>query len=227
MSGVQLFKCKNYNAVIQIYKKAINMLHKVRLADEKEERKQQKLLIKLYSNLATSYNLVKQPLRACTACNEINRLKNIWHDPKILYQNAKALRMIGAFGDAERKLKRAIQLYPNMENLEKEWELLQKTRKTCDQRKAVERAIANRFKATITDEFKTEIDTLIKSFKENFNLCKLTLPPNLNTTEVEYVKEVCLRENVFCNNVKADLALDKEELISTSGSLAEEMDAIF
>lgn len=203
------------------------MLHKTRLADENEEKQQQKLLIKLYSSLAINYNAIKQPLRACTACNEVNRLTNIWNSPKVLYQNAKALRMIGAFDDAEKKLKRAMKLNPNVPEMEAEWELLQKTRDTCHQMKAVEEIIAKRFEMTITEEFKSEIDNLIRSFKENVNLCKLTLPPNLNSTEVEYIRKVCLRENVFCNNIKTNLALDKEELKSIPGSMSDDIDAIF
>ncbi|XP_045760843.1 inactive peptidyl-prolyl cis-trans isomerase shutdown-like [Maniola jurtina] len=210
-SGATLFKTKNYPAAIKLFNKSVNMLHKCRLADEAEENKQVKLLIKLYINLAISYNKTKQPLKACIACNELNRLNSLWNNPKVLFQNAKALRMIGQFDEAQRRLKRALKLNPSNEELLEEMALINRLKDSYSQTSLVASRMMDSMPHVITDEFKTEVDNLIKSFKENVNICKLTLPGNLNTAEMEYIKEACLRENLFCNKIQKDYLLDKHE----------------
>ncbi|XP_072936365.1 inactive peptidyl-prolyl cis-trans isomerase shutdown-like isoform X2 [Epargyreus clarus] len=206
-SGLALHKVKNYMGAIQLFRKGIYMLHKCRLADETEEGIQQKLLIKLYTNLAIGYNKTKRPLKACTACNELNRLGSLWNNGKVLFQNAKALRMIGVFDEAEKRLKRAIKLCPEIEDIKAEYELLKKTRETCDQNKLV----CGESLELVRESFKREVDSLVKNFKENVNLCQLTLPSKLNPSEMDYVKEVCIRENLFCTKVEQNYLLDKEE----------------
>lgn len=214
-SGVTLHKTKNYMAAIQVFKKSVSMLHKCRLANENEENLQEKLLIKLYINLAVCYNKIKQPLKACTACNELNRLNCLWNNSKVLFQNAKALRMIGQFGAAEKKIKRALKLSPDNEEIKAEIELLQKTHDMFNQTCLVDRE--NSCLDLVNDNFKQEIDSLIKNFKNNMNLCKLTLPGGLNSDEIDYIKGACLRENLFFNKVQKSYLLDKE-LISTESN---------
>lgn len=206
-SGVTLHKSKNFPAAIQLFRKGVNMLHKCRLANEDEEITQRKLLIKLYTNLAICYNITKQPLKACTACNELNRLDSLWNNSKVLFQNAKALRMIGQFDEAHKKLKKAIKLNPDSNEIKTELTLLEKTSENYNLKRLVPN---NSHKDLIDDNFKKEVDNLILSFKENMNLCKLTLPPGMNSTEMEYIKEACIRENLFFNKIQANYLLDKE-----------------
>ncbi|XP_060802707.1 inactive peptidyl-prolyl cis-trans isomerase FKBP6 [Amyelois transitella] len=213
-SGVTLHKSNNTSAAIQLFKKAVNMLHKCRLADETEEKIQEKMLIKLYINLAVCYNKIKQPLRACTACNELNRLNSLWNNGKALFHNAKSLRMIGEFDGAEKRLKRAMKLCTNakdsiLKEFNNEYELLEKTRNSCNQNKLLGKKIVNNLEL-ISDDFKKEFDTLIKNFKENSNLCKLKLPKGLNSLEIAYVKESCIRNNVFFSIIKKDCIQDNE-----------------
>ncbi|KAI5635398.1 FKBP-type peptidyl-prolyl cis-trans isomerase domain-containing protein [Phthorimaea operculella] len=212
-SGAALYKSRNYMAAINLFRKAVYMLHRCRLADESEEEKQEKMLKKLYTNLAICYNATKQPLKACVACNEMNRLNSLWNNGKVLFQNAKALRMIGQYDDAEKKLRRAIKLCPTSEEIKAELELLQNTRESCNQA----RLVMENPSAEASDAFKKEVDDLIKNFKENVNLCKLTLPGTLNSAEVEYIKTACARENLFYNKIQKDFALDKDEGRFTAG----------
>ncbi|KAJ2944574.1 hypothetical protein O0L34_g3925 [Tuta absoluta] len=205
-SGVCLYKSKNYTAAINLFRKAVYMLHRSRLADESEEEKQEKMLKKLYTNLAICYNATKQPLKACVACNEMNRLNSLWNNGKVLFQNAKALRMIGQYDDAEKKLRRAIKLSPNSEEIKAELALLQNTKESCNQA----RLVMENPTVEASDAFKKEVDDLIKNFKENANVCKLILPGSLNTAEVEYIKEACTREHLFYNKIQKDFALDKD-----------------
>lgn len=216
-SGITLHKTKNFTAAIQLFRKGVNMLHRCRLADENEEQTQEKLLIKLYINLLVLYNEIKQPLRACTICNELKRLNSLWSNKKVLFQSAKALRMIGEFNEAEKRLKRALKLCPDNETILGELSLLAKTRDDCCKVKLIENKIDN--SNTISDSFRTEVDNLIKNFKENVNICKLTLPGDLNNAEIEYIIEACSKENLFCNKVQKDYLLDKDKEVSIESNL--------
>lgn len=207
VSGVTLYKSKNFSAAIQLFKKGVNMLHKCHLADEEEEIKQQKLLVKLYINLAVCYNITKQPLKACTSCNELNRLDSLWNNGKVLFQNAKALRMIGQFEEAHKKIKRAIKLNPDNTELQAEMLLIEKTSEECN----TKIFLLNK-SDLINNNFKREIDNLIKNFKQNINLCKLILPPDMNFMEMEYVREACIKENLFFNQIEGKFLLDKEDI---------------
>lgn len=210
-----MYKNKNYSAAIQIFRKAVYMLHNCRLANEDEEMQQEKMLKKLYINLAVLYNTTKQPLKTCVACNELNRLGSLWNNAKVLLQNAKALRMIGQFDPALKKLRKAKSLCPHKKEIDAELELLLKMQKSCDKSKLLIERIVGPSRDLVSEEFKNEVDNLIKNFKENIDLCKLVLPGDLSVVETEYIKEACVRENVFFNKIHKDFALDKDEIKSS------------
>lgn len=177
-SGSTLYKTNNYIAAIQLFKKAVNMLHKCRLADEKEEQLQEKMLKKLFINLVVCYNKINKPLMACTACNELNRLNSLWNNEKVLFQNAKALRMIGEYKEAKKKLLRAMKLAGEHDLMKAEYELLENARiahsKTQDMVEKVKRLAAIDL---VSDEFKAEIDELIRKFKACEEEYELSLIP--------------------------------------------------
>lgn len=221
-SGVTLYKSRNYFAAIQIFRKAVNMLHNCRLADENEEMQQEKMLQKLYINLAVCYNITKQPLKTCVACNELNRLGSLWNNGKVLLQNSKALRMIGQFEPALKKLRRAKSLCPNKKEIDAEFELLQRMQKSCDKSKLLIENVVQPSTGVVSVDFKNAIDNLIKNFKENDDLCKLVLPEELNGVETEYIKEACVRENVLFTKIHKDYALDKKNEVKTSQSTTDD-----
>lgn len=211
-SGVQLHSVNNFVGAVQLFRKSVNMLHKCRLADEKEQISQEKLLLKLYMNLAVCYVKLRQPLRACTACNEINNLSNIWNNQKALFLNAKALRMIGDFKKAQKKLNRAMILCPNNEDMAVELELLNKT---CNTFKKLQIKNDNSG-SMVSQEFKNEIFTLIKTFKDDDNLSRFPLPSGLSKAESEFVMEACKDGGLFCisnssDNLLMGKNLDKED----------------
>lgn len=215
-SGAVLYKSMNLPLAANLFNKAVAMLHKCRLADEAEEKIQEKLLKKLYMNLAVCYSKLKIPLKVCIACNELNRLNNLWNNSKALFQNAKALRMIGRYDFAEKRLRRAIKLSPQSKDIKAELELLISTRDSCNQSKLTE--ILGSGRETVSEKFKEEIDNLIKNFKANVNLCKLTLPPGLNPDEMLYVREACIRENLFFNKIPINYALSNNDESSCASS---------
>lgn len=217
-SGAVLYKSMNLPLAINCFRKAITMLHKCRLADENEEKVQEKLLKKLYMNLAVCYNKLKKPLRACVACNELNRLDSLWTSGKALFQNAKALRMIGQYNCAEKRLRRAIKLSPGNKEMNDELELLISTRDSCSQSKLLSNSILGPGRETVNEKFKEEVDSLIKNFKENDNLCKLVLPPSLNADEMGYVRQACIRENLFFNKISRYDAMNNPRTESLNNS---------
>lgn len=227
-SGSALYKAMNISLATNCFRKAVAMLHKCRLADEKEEKVQEHLLKKLYMNLAVCYNKLKQPLKACVACNELNRLNSLWTSGKALFQNAKSLRMIGQYKCAEKRLRRAIDLYPEIKEMKDELKLLISTRDSCNQSKLLNNMILGPGRDTINDQFKEEVDSLIKSFKGNDNLCKLVLPSGLNADEMDYVRQACIRENLFFNKISRNDAMNnpKNETLNNneevSPSISEE-----
>lgn len=200
------------------------MLHNCRLADENEEMQQEKMLKKLYINLAVCYNITKQPLKACVACNELNRLNSLWNNAKVLLQNAKALRMLGQFEPAAKKLRKAKRLHPNKKEIDTEFELLQKMQKSCVKSKLLIEKVVGTSVGVASEDFKKEVDNLIKNFKENVDLCKLNLPGHLDCVETEYIKEACIRENVFFNKINKDFALDKDGVKSSQSKSDESTD---
>lgn len=217
-SGVALSISQNHGTAIKLFKKGVNMLYKCRLANQNEEDVQLKLLIKLYINLAICYNATRQPLKACTACNELHRLSNLWNNPKVLYQNAIALRMIGQFDEAKRRLKRALKLSPDNQQIQNEITLVNRLKDSCNSTRLVENNVKGSTANKINKNFKNEVDRLIKSFKEDVHISKLTLPAVLNEAEMKYVKEACDRENLGCIRVKSDYLLDKEEEVDETNA---------
>lgn len=220
-SGGTLYRTNNFPAAIQLFRKAVSILHKCRLANENEEKIQEKMLIKLYLNLTICYNKTKQPLKACTACNELNRLNSLWNNSKALFQNAKALRMIGEFDIADKRLKRAIKLQRAKSDMDPredaaiaaEIAALRNARQSCNQTKLVQKVAQARLDE-LSYGFKKEIDQLIKNFKENSDMCKLIMPSGLNSSEIAYIRETCIRENLFFNKVRKDFALEDEENVT-------------
>lgn len=199
-SGIAMHKAKNIPVAANLFKRAVAMLHKCRLADENEEKKQEKLLTKLYLNLAICYNDIKQPLKTCTACNELNRLDSLWNNYRALFQNAKALRMIGEFDAAEKRLKRAMKLCPNNEKIKNEYDLLKNTKESIKKNSLASDKFISTDHELVSQAFKDEVDKLLISFKENMSLCRISLAPNLNSDELKYIKEACVRENLYVSN---------------------------
>lgn len=222
-SGTTLFKTKNYIAAIQCFKKAVNMLQRCRLADEEEEAIQEKFLKKLYINLVVCYNKVNKPLMACTACNELNRLRSLWNNAKVLFQNSRALRLIGGYDEAQKRLQRAMKLQPGNEEMEAEYELLMKTWSDNQEAKQNAETVRRAAIGLVSDEFKREVDDLVSNFKMNDDEDQLIIPSYFNADEIAYFKEVCVRENLFFTKQEKS-NLPNKEPSQTEEQLEIEMD---
>lgn len=203
--GVKSYKDKNSMAAVKYFRYVIDILHGCRLADEEEEKQLEEILAKSYLSLAICSNHLKQPLKACIACNELKRLKSLWNNGEALFQNAKALRMIGNFDAAKKKLLKAQELCPGKKKIKEELKLLEKSRIICDQNKLIAENVLQPYLELVSEDFKKEVDALIKEYKEN-NVSELTLPGDLNADEIKYVKAACIRDNLFYSRIEKDFA---------------------
>lgn len=87
-----------------------------------DQEKQQRLLLRLFSNKIIAHNARNEPKLACTACNEIfNMTKGTCLEvsTKVLYNNAKSLIMLNDLKLAERRLKQAKARNPKDEDIAK------------------------------------------------------------------------------------------------------------
>lgn len=211
-SGVKFYNNNNVQGSIQLFNKAISMMHSCRLANEKEQQFQEKILLKLYLNLAICYNQVKKPLKACVACNEINYLSSIWRQPKALLVNAQALRMIGDFSQATKRLKAAMTLDPGNEEIAEEMEITQKAQTAYEKYSKSNETDSN----VVFDDFKTQIRKLLIQFRDDKNVELLKCHRSLNKGEEDYVKAISKELNIKCAIYEDTLSLNKMQEIMES-----------
>ncbi|XP_069692399.1 inactive peptidyl-prolyl cis-trans isomerase FKBP6-like isoform X2 [Periplaneta americana] len=130
VNGNESFKRDNINLAITKYKKAVNMLEKIRLKNEEEEIKQQNLLLKLYINLAVCYNKQKNSRLACVMSKHALRIQP--KNPKALFNFGRALLMLSDFDHARRCLLDAQKLQPSNREISEELKKLDKKQKTYE-----------------------------------------------------------------------------------------------
>lgn len=69
--GIRSYREGEWYAASKLYDQGCDLLTKYRLKDEKEQAKQERLLVKLYLNLAASSIKINRPTVACTVCREV------------------------------------------------------------------------------------------------------------------------------------------------------------
>lgn len=200
LKGIDYFKHGNLNSAVRAFHKAVTALQFCRLSDEQEQQEQQKFLIKLFINLAVCYNRLNYPQKACSMCNELRRLTNINENCKALFQEGRALLMIGDFQRARNRLQRAQQLEPNNAEVIKELKLLNSKYETYknNERNIWQKAMGLVEESKESDKangahlnvFKKEIGKYLKDFRDNDNNRDLTLPDGLSADEVRCVNSL-------------------------------------
>lgn len=221
LTGKMSFSKKQYHFAIKSFKSAVHYLEVCRLRDEEEEKKQNKFLGKLYSNLAICYNMTKQPLKACSMCNHLNYLGLLKDNSKALFHNGRALIMIGDYKAALRKLQAAEKLDKECPNIKAELALLQEK---WDLRIKNEEILRNNlehtFKAyrechnveTLSKEFTESIESFCTSLSNEENVIKASLPDGLTELESEEVRRVARKHQLFFNKNKIVTYLSKIKL---------------
>lgn len=105
-------RTKNYRNAIGLYQSAIRNLEFCQLANEDEQREQEKLLIEFNTQLMECYMGDKNWKKVCLTVNELRRRTNDQPNVKILYNQAVALSFI------EDDYVRSVKLLRNAQQLE-------------------------------------------------------------------------------------------------------------
>lgn len=116
MDNAKILMSKNVHFAIKEYQKAFKLLNKTTSKDKIEIEEQQKLKLRLLTNLAICYNKGNLPKKTCIMCNEIYKIsKNstLYIPAKVYFNNGRALFMIGDYKSAITKLLKAQKLEPN------------------------------------------------------------------------------------------------------------------
>lgn len=111
------FKTGNLELAISSYKRAIHELEFSRTTTDQEAQEFRKFMKKLLLNLAVCYNKNKQPRPALSMIEKLKGLEGSVRNPKALYQEGKALAVLGEFESARRCYETAKQLAPEDENI--------------------------------------------------------------------------------------------------------------
>lgn len=201
--GNDLFKSKDYKAAAYRYRRAVKILHLVKLNSDEDETEQKKFLMKAYMNLCICYNkpAYRHPQRVCASASEAMK-----YCPELAVKNAKlhfnwgrALLLLSEFENASKHLKTALKLSPKcpeiikeLTELEKKMQSYQETTKiTC------QRAFGNNpanicpteealnVKTDFEDSLRKQLEIFIKSGN-----MQIGLPPGLTPFEEEACREI-------------------------------------
>ncbi|XP_053965589.1 inactive peptidyl-prolyl cis-trans isomerase shutdown [Anastrepha ludens] len=203
LKGLDFFGQGLHKNACRAFEKAVNMLNSCHLANDQEQREQTAFLLKLYTNLAVCYNKVNLPAKACIMCKEIRQLTENKPSCKALFQEGRALLLLGEYERARHILIRAQRMEPQNEDISKEMKLLEER---YARYKENERGIWTKAMGIIklneggkeadgvNDEsrsiFEQEMAELMKSFKNNMDLNNFNLPTGLTKAEIKTVDEL-------------------------------------
>lgn len=185
----------NVKLAIRDYNRALGLLETCHLANIEEQEQQQKLLLRIYTNLAICYNKENQPKKACCMCNEIyNMVRNTSLEipAKVFFNNGRALYMIGEYNRAKQRLIQAQRIEPRNREISEE---LLKVNQKWEEENRREKKFAQLYvsgnkqegnQSNVDDnnyhEFRKLIKETIDEFKNNDSI-QYTLPSGLTTNE--------------------------------------------
>lgn len=199
LKGTDHFKQGNISSATRSFQNAVRSLEFCKLENESEQLEQQELLLRLYTNLAVCYNKMNLPKRACLMCNEIARISNIQTNCKALFQDGRALLIIGDYEKAKRRLQQALRLEPNNETIVKELRLLsEKHEKDKENERAIWKRVFDKENVNKSKKIsvKTESEVQFKlkkhfeDFKNNDKEKSLVLPEGLDSDELKHVEKL-------------------------------------
>ncbi|CAH1119747.1 unnamed protein product [Phaedon cochleariae] len=124
---------KDIKLSIREYNTAVGRLEVCHLADYEDQKKQQELLLKLYSNLLVCYTRVEEPKKGCINFNKIRELvkgTDLKISAKCYFNNAKCIRMLGDYDRAKERLDIAYKMEPHNADILNEMVNLDNERKT-------------------------------------------------------------------------------------------------
>lgn len=201
------FKDGKIFQAVSIYRKAENLLLRCSLKSDEEENKFKRLLLKIYCNLAISYNSDKlnQPQKVCVAVRkafEIDRA-NASKNPKLFYNRGVAHTKLSEYDLAQKDLRTARRLAPGAEDVKEQLDILDKRMKSY---REFENAFSNKALGfakssvdgvshspdIIDDECKAAASRLLEDFKLGSTKI-LDLESEYEVAEREWLKAECDR----------------------------------
>lgn len=195
LNGVDHFKQGRYQNACYAFNKCVTALELCHIENAEEQKEQQKQIVSLYTNMAVCFNKINKPAKVCSMCNEIARISDINKNCKALFQEGRAYFKLGEFEKAKQKLKKALNLEPNNEEIKRELQLLFRKFETSAKhdKEMWTRAFGMIASTTIdkeeqlSEEFKKTVQKMISCYviedQDTFNL-----PNNLGELELEFIK---------------------------------------
>lgn len=127
--GKDLFSRGHTANAVRSFHNAARTLEMCQLSNEAEQKQQQDLLVKLYTNLAVCYNKLGLWKKTCSICNDMKRISEMSRNSKALFQEGRALLKLNEFQRARDKLGQAQRLEPTNKTISNELILLEQTYK--------------------------------------------------------------------------------------------------
>ncbi|XP_055917288.1 inactive peptidyl-prolyl cis-trans isomerase shutdown-like [Eupeodes corollae] len=208
LKGIDFFGQGMYKNACKAFMKAVHALNFCQLKNEEEQEQQTAFLIKLHTNLAVCYNKLNQSNKTILMCREIRRLTNNKMSCKALFQEGRALLMLGEFARARALLVKAQNLEPSNADVNKELKTLElRYSKYIDNEKELwTRAMSvmkqskdKQKKPSQNDTdtaFREEMASIIESLKKNENFKSFELPSGLTPKEISVVNELAIEKNM-------------------------------
>lgn len=203
LKGLDFFNQGMYRNACRAFEKGLNLLKFSRLASEEEEKEQTAFLLKLYTNLAVCYIKVNSPSKTCIMCKEIRHLTNNKPSCKALFQEGRALLMLGEYEKARALLIKAQHMEPHNLNISTELKVLEERYKRYkeNEQKMWTKAMgllknsqpSKQPSEDDLNELEQEMLKLLRNFKEDENQKELKLPAGLTNEEIETLTTLAKR----------------------------------
>jgi len=115
ISGNSFFVQKRYKESAFRFRRAIRCLEQLTYKSNDDDKKSKELLLKLYVNIANSYNKLQKPFIAMSNCKRALQIEP--NNVKALYQYGLAKMCNGDYDESHRFLKKANDLKPNNKDI--------------------------------------------------------------------------------------------------------------
>uniref|UniRef100_A0A1I8NY75 peptidylprolyl isomerase n=1 Tax=Stomoxys calcitrans TaxID=35570 RepID=A0A1I8NY75_STOCA len=196
LKGLDFFAQGMHRNACRAFEKALDLLKFCRLSSEDEEREQTTFLLKLYTNLAVCYIKINAPAKTCIMCKEIRHLTNNKPSCKALFQEGRALLMLGEYEKARGILIRAQHMEPNNGDISRELKILEdRYKRYKDNEQKMWSKAMGLLKTTVAEPTKENDDylgdleqemlKLMQNFKDSEDQKDLKLPAGLTSKEIE------------------------------------------
>ncbi|GFR29616.1 inactive peptidyl-prolyl cis-trans isomerase FKBP6 [Trichonephila clavata] len=192
--ATDLFRRRMYKPAISRYRRVVNLLQDISVANEEEDKQRNEYLLKLYLNLSICYLNVQNPQKALIYADLALKL-----DPdnvKGLFRMGKALYLAGSYDRAEHYLHLAKKQKPFDKSITQAIKELEKKRKVHKdwEKMFCEKMLGSgetKLKSDVTFEepadFVLCIEEQMKEFLQSEEM-EFTFPPSFNESQLEVVK---------------------------------------